>query len=65
MSLVTSHAQVETAMGPRTPPLSKHIWAKLERFLRAAALLFECLWSVNAPVGAAQPPVHECVTVDG
>lgn len=65
MSRVTSRAQVETAVGPRTPPLSKRIWAKFERFLRAAALLFECLRSVNAPVGPAQPPVHECVTVDG
>lgn len=66
MSRVTSRAQV----GPRMlvhsrPPLSKFIWAKPERFLRAAALWFECLWSVNAPVGPAQPPVHECVTADG
>lgn len=70
MSRVTSRARVETAVGPRMlvpsqPPLSKRVWAKLERFLRAAALWFEGLWSVNAPVGPAQPPVHECVTVDG
>lgn len=70
MSRVTSRAQVETAVGPRMlvhsrPPLCKRIWAKRERFLRAAALWFESPWSVNAPVGPAQPPVHDCVTVDG
>lgn len=65
-----SRAQVETAVGPRVlvhsrPPMSKRFWAKPERSLRAAALLFGWLWLVNAPVGPAQPPVHECVTVDG